>query len=146
MAAGITLAGAALLKWFAAHQAVAIGAGSIGMFTIPQILRQGGERKLQEKALGQQIKMFLAEQTASAKALKTSEVRSQEHMDLLMKLREQDRFEAREARSADMLSQTQMQQTALVMQAVQALGNEGVRPRDYNIAGSGMVGAMRGAY
>lgn len=98
-----------------------------------------GERGLTREQLA--LQKLLAESgiAASKKETVRAEKKSKEYMDMILKVKEEERRDTREAAMLEMFQQNQNRQMAMIMQATQALSQ---RP---TISGGGMLGVMRGA-
>ena len=107
---------------------------------------KSGERKLAKAQLEMQADITGKSAEAGKLATKESRKRSKEYTELLLKEKREDRREARKIASMQAFTQSQNQQMALLMQAIQAIATE---PGGSNVdtpTGGGMLGVMRGNY
>lgn len=131
------------LPWVSKHLlTLLIGGGILGGQALGEV-RRGGERGLARQRM--ELEAILAKSSAEAgkTATKESRRKTREYMDQLLKLKREERKEARDTAAMQAFTQSQDRQMALVMQAVQALsarpGGASTQP-----VGGGMLGLMRG--
>ena len=137
----------ALLKAFYASKhfiPALLGAGYLGSTAVGAV-GQAGERGLAREQLGLQTQMGKASAEATQRSVKESRARTKEYMKTLLKVKKEERKEAREFAALQSFTESQNRQMALVIQAVQALSQRQMGAATQS-PGAGMVGLMRGGF
>jgi len=143
-ATGLTLKA---LKAFYASKAfwpTLFGAGYLGS-TGAEAYGQAGERGLAREQMGLQAQMGKASAEATERTVKESRARTKEYMKTLLKVKKEERKEAREFAALQSFTESQNRQMALVLQAVQTLSQRQMGAATQS-PGAGMVGLMKGAF
>ncbi len=118
-----------------------LGYGFLGGSMLLGAAGQAGERGLTREQLTLQTLMGKASAEASKMTVKESRAKTKEYMKATTKLIREERREARDIESLQSFQASQDRQMALVLQAVQAIGQ-----RQPGGGGAGMLGLMRGGY
>lgn len=121
-----------------------LGAGYFGSMGV-EAIGQAGERGLSREQLRLQALMGKASATAAERGVKESRARTKEYTKALLKIRSEEKKEAREMAALQSFTQSQDRQMALVMQAIQALSRREMGASTGG-PGAGMVGLMRGGF
>lgn len=117
-----------------------LGAGYLGS-TAVGAYGQAGERGLTREQMRIQTLMGKASAEATKMTVKESRAKAKEYMKATMKLIREERKEARDIEALQSFQASQDRQMALVLQAVQAMGQ-----RQPGSGGAGMLGLMRGGF
>jgi len=119
-----------------------IGGGILGSQVLGEVER-GGERKLSRERMLLEAKLAESSAEAGKTATAESRKRTKEYTDQLLKLKREERAEARDVAAMQSFTQSQDRQMAILMQAVQAMT---ARPGGANTQapGGGMLGILRG--
>ena len=99
-----------------------------------------GERGLSREQMRLQTLLGKSSAEATKLTVKESRARTKEYMKTMMKMKMEDRKEAREMASIQSFQQSQDRQMALVLQAMQAIGQQRASARG---SGVGRLGLMR---
>jgi hypothetical protein len=149
LAAGKILGGAkglgGLLKAFygSKHFITALlGAGYLGS-TAVGAYGQAGERGLTQEQMRMQTLFQKASAEATKRGVKESRTKTKEYMKTVTKMIQEERKEARDMAAMQSFQQSQDRQMALVLQAMQSIGQQRASARS---PGAGMVGLMRGGF
>lgn len=121
-----------------------LGAGYLGSETIGAV-GQAGERGLTREQLKLQALMSKSSAEATKRTVKESRARTKEYINALLKAKKEEAKEARDVAALQSFTQSQDRQMALVIQAMQAMGQ---RQGGASTAapGGGMLGLMRGGF
>jgi len=115
-----------------------IGAGYLGS-TAVDAMGQAGERGLSREQMELQNLLGKASAEATKTSVKESRANTKKYIDALMKAKKEEARESRDIMALQSFQQSQDRQMALVLQAVQAIGQ-----RQPGSGGAGMLGLMRG--
>lgn len=115
-----------------------LGAGYLGSTAVGAI-GQAGERGLTREQLRIQTLIQGASAEATKMTVKESRANTKKYIDALIKAKREERAETRDLMAMQSFQQSQDRQMALVLQAVQAIGQ-----RQPGRGGAGMLGLMRG--
>lgn len=118
-----------------AYMAAQMGLGEISKF---------GERGMSREQMRAQIQMQKASAEATKMSVKESRARSKEYMETLLKTKKEERQELRDIESMRSFQQSQDRQIALILQAVQTMGQR--QGASASAPGGGMLGLMRGGF
>lgn len=102
---------------------------------------QAGERGLTREQLRLQTLLGTASAEATKRGVKESRAKTKEYMKTVTKMIREERREARDIAAMQSFQQSQDRQIALVIQAVQAMGQ-----RQPGSSGAGILGLMRGGF
>lgn len=121
-----------------------IGGGILGSQVLGEIDR-GGERKLSRQRMN--LEALLAQTSAEAgkKATAESRKRTEKYTDQLLKLKREERKEARDVAAMESFTASQDRQMTMILQAVQGLSARPGGASTKAPAGGGMLSLMRGA-
>ena len=121
-----------------------LGAGYLGS-TAVGAYGQAGERGLTREQMRLQVLMGKTSAEATKRSVSESRARTKEYMKTLLKVKKEEKKEAREFAALQSFTQSQDRQMALVIQAIQALSRRpmGASPQ---APGAGMLGLMRGGF
>lgn len=117
-----------------------LGAGYLGSQGLTA-LGQAGERGLTKEQIRLQTLMQKASAEATERSVKESRARAKEYMNTLMKMKKEESRESRDIAAMQSFTESQNRQMALILQAVQAIGQ-----RQPGRGGAGMLGVMRGGF
>lgn len=123
------------------HFLPGLGYGFLGGSMLLGAAGQRGERGLSREQLKVQELMGRASAEATKMSVKESRAKTKEYMKALLKAKKEERREARDIEALQSFQASQDRQMALVLQAVQAVGQ-----RQPGVGGAGMLGLMRGGY
>jgi len=121
-----------------------LGAGYLGS-TAVGAMGQAGERGLAREQLRLQELMGKASAEATERGVKESRARTKEYMETLLKMRKEEKKEARELAALQSFQQSQDRQMALIIQAIQTMGQRQMGAAT-QAPGTGMLGLMRGGF
>ena len=117
-----------------------IGAGYFGGMGV-EALGQAGERGLAREQIGLQATMGKASAEATKRGVKESRANTKKYIDALLKAKKEEAKETRDIAALHSFTQSQDRQMALVLQAIQAIGQ-----RQPGSGSAGMLGVMRGGF
>ncbi len=117
-----------------------IGAGYLGS-TAVGAYGQAGERGLTREQMRLQGIMGKASAEATKRGVKESRANTKKYIAALLKAQREERRETRDIESMRSFTASQDRQMALVLQAVQAIGQ-----KQPGTGGGGMLGLMRGGF
>lgn len=119
-----------------------IGGGILGSQVLGEVERKG-ERKLSRERMLLEAKLAESSAEAGKTATAESRKRTKEYTDQLLKIKREERAEARDVAAMESFSRSQDRQMTLLLQAVQAMS---VKPggASTQAPGGGMLGLMRG--
>ena len=117
-----------------------LGAGYLGGTAVGAI-GQAGERGLTREQLKLQTLMGKASAEATKRGVKESRAKTKEYITALLKTRREEAKETRDIAAMQSFTQSQDRQMALVLQAIQGLGQ-----RQPGASGAGILGLMRGGF
>ena len=117
-----------------------IGAGYFGGMGV-EALGQAGERGLAREQIGLQATMGKASAEATKRGVKESRANTKKYINALLKAKREERKETRDIAALQSFTQSQDRQMALVIQAIQAIGQ-----RQPGSGSGGMLGVMRGGF
>ncbi len=100
-----------------------------------------GKYSLGKQQMNIQALMGKASAEASKMSVKESRARSKEYMEQLLKVKREDKKEARELRTMQAYQQSQDRQMAMILQTMQSIGQQRSAARP---SGGGMLGLIRG--
>jgi len=144
VAAAATKIPAALKTLYASkHFLTALMAGGYLTSTAVGAMGQAGERGLSRKQMELQALLGKTSAEATKRGVKESRARTKEYMDTLLKAKKEEAKESRELAAMQSFTQSQDRQMALVMQAMQAMGQRQMGAST-QAPGAGMLGLMRG--
>ena len=118
-----------------------LGYGFLGGSMLLGAAGQRGERGLTKEQLKLQTLMQKASAEASEMMVKESRAKTKEYMKTLIKSKKEEAREIRDIEAMRSFTASQDRQVALVLQAVQAIGQ-----RQPGRGGAGMLGLMRGGF
>jgi hypothetical protein len=121
-----------------------LGAGYLGS-TAVGAYGQAGERGLTREQMRLQTLMGKASAEATERSVKESRARTKEYMKTLLKVKKEEKKEAREFAALQSFTESQNRQMALVLQAMQALSRRPMGAAT-QASGAGMVGLMKGGF
>ena len=121
-----------------------LGAGYLGS-TAVSAYGQAGERGLSREQMKLQALMGKASAEVSEKTVKESRARTKEYIKALLAAKKEEAKENRELMALQSFTQSQDRQMALVMQAMQAMGQRQMGAST-QAPGGGMLGLMRGDF
>ena len=116
-----------------------LGYGALGSSMLLGAYGQAGERGLSREQLKLQGLMGKASAEATKMSVKESRANTKKYIEALLKAKAEERHETRDLEAMRSFTQSQDRQMALVLQAVQAIGQ-----RQPGASGAGMLGLMRG--
>lgn len=121
-----------------------LGAGYLGS-TAVGAYGQAGERGLTREQMRLQTLLAKTSAEATKRGVKESRARTKEYMKTLLKVKKEEKKEAREFAALQSFAQSQDRQMALVIQAIQTMGQRqgGAATQ---APGAGMLGLMRGGF
>ncbi len=119
-----------------------LGAGYLGSTAVGAV-GQAGERGLSREQMKLQLLMGKSSAEATERTVKESRAKTKEYIKSIMKMKKEERKEARDLQALQSFTQSQDRQMALVIQAIQTMGQ---RQGGASTAapGGGMLGLMRG--
>uniref|UniRef100_A0A6M3J8U2 Uncharacterized protein n=1 Tax=viral metagenome TaxID=1070528 RepID=A0A6M3J8U2_9ZZZZ len=117
-----------------------LGAGYLGGKGITAA-EQAGERGLTREQMRLQELMQKASAEATERGYKESRAKAKEYTEALLKMRKEEMRESRDIAAMQAFTESQNQQMALVLQAVQAIGQ-----RQPGRGGAGVLGLLRGGF
>ena len=123
------------------HFVPGLGYGLLGGSMLLGAGGQWGERGLTEEQMRMQALFQKASAEAAKMTVKESRAKTKEYMKATTKLIKEERRETRDIAALQSFQQSQDRQMALVLQAVQAIGQ-----RQPGRGGAGMLGLMRGGF
>lgn len=106
-----------------------------------EVYGQAGERGLTREQMRLQGLMGRTSAEATKRGVKESRARTKEYMDMLMKAKREEAGEMRDIAAMQSFQQSQDRQMALVIQAIQAVGQ-----RQPGGGSAGMLGVLRGGF
>ena len=121
-----------------------LGAGYLGSTAVGAV-GQAGERGLTREQMRLQALMGKASAEATKRGVKESRTRTKEYIKALLVAKKEDVKERREFAALQSFTQSQDRQMALVIQAIQTMGQRqgGAATQ---APGAGMLGLMRGGF
>ena len=122
--------------------ALLIGGGILGGQALGEVER-GGERKLSRQRMELEALMAKSSAEAGKTATAESRKRTKEYTEQLLKLKREERREARDVAAMESFTASQDRQMALILQAVQGLSARPAGARTQSPT-SGIMGLMRG--
>lgn len=119
-----------------------LGAGYLGSTAVGAV-GQAGERGLTQEQMKLQTLMGKASAEATKMSVKESRANTKKYIEAILKTKREERKEARDLQALQSFTQSQDRQMALVIQAIQTMGQ---RQGGASTAapGGGMLGLMRG--
>jgi len=121
-----------------------LGAGYLGS-TAVGAYGQAGERGLTREQMRLQGIMGKASAEATERGVKESRARTKEYITALLKAKKEEAKETRELAALQSFTESQNRQMALVIQAVQAMGQRQMGAATQS-PGAGMLGLVRGGF
>jgi len=121
-----------------------LGAGYLGS-TAVGAYGQAGERGLTREQMKLQALMGKTTAEATERGVKESRARTKEYMKALLKIKKEEKKEAREFMALQSFTESQNRQMALIVQAVQTMGQRQMGAST-QAPGGGMLGLMRGGF
>jgi len=121
-----------------------LGAGYLGS-TAVGAYGQAGERGLTREQMRLQALLGKASAEATERGVKESRARTKEYMKTLLKVKKEEKKEAREFMALQSFTESQNRQMALIIQAMQTMGQRQMGAAT-QAPGAGMVGLMRGGF
>ncbi|KKN48927.1 hypothetical protein LCGC14_0647860 [marine sediment metagenome] len=118
-----------------------LGYGFLGGSMLLGAAGQRGERGLTREQLKLQTLMAKASGEATKRTVKESRANTKKYITALMKAQREERREERDMEAMRSFTASQDRQMALVLQAMQAIGQ-----RQPGAGGAGMMGLMRGGF
>ena len=145
MAAGAKIPAALKALYGSKHFLTALlGAGYLGSTAVGAV-GQAGERGLTREQMRLQTLMTKASAEATERGVKESRARTKEYMKTLLKVKKEEKKEAREFMALQSFTESQNRQMALVIQAIQAMSQRQMGAAT-QAPGAGMMGLMRGGF
>lgn len=121
-----------------------LGAGYLGSMGVTAY-GQAGERGLTREQMRLQTLMGKASTEATERGVRESRARTKEYMKTLLKVKREEKKEAREFMALQSFTESQNRQMALIIQAIQAMSQRQMGAAT-QAPGAGMVGLMRGGF
>ena len=123
------------------HFVPGLGYGFLGSSMLLGAAGQAGERGITKEQMELQALFQKASAEAAKMTVEESRAKAKEYMKATTKLIKEERREARDIEAMKSFQASQDRQMALVLQAVQAIGQ-----RQPGAGGAGMLGLMRGGF
>ncbi|KKK54241.1 hypothetical protein LCGC14_3086720 [marine sediment metagenome] len=121
-----------------------LGAGYLGS-TAVGAAGQAGERGLSKEQMKLQTLLSKASAEATKRGVTESRAKTKEYIKALMKSKREEAKESRDLQAMQSFTQSQDRQMALVIQAMQAMGQR-QGGASTQAPGGGMLGLMRGGF